>query len=113
MADSINVTATILLKALTMDDIMKIVDIEVKKVITRIEELGYDIKLSKKARSFLMIEGYDQDKGARELKRAIQKFVEDPISELILNGIEKGSIINGEYNKIKDTILYKSSLSLK
>jgi len=103
----------IIFNSLTMDDIMKIVDIEVKKVITRIEELGYDIKLSKKARSFLMIEGYDQDKGARELKRAIQKFVEDPISELILNGIEKGSIINGEYNKIKDTILYKSSLSLK
>jgi hypothetical protein len=62
------------------------VDLELKKLITRVKELGYTVKIMKSTKDFLSEAGYDEEYGARPLNRAIQKFIEDPISEEILKG---------------------------
>lgn len=67
------------------DDIAKIVDIELKKVLKRIEELEYFVTISDKAHDFLVDNSWDEQYGARPLKRTIQKYVEDVLAEEILN----------------------------
>ena len=74
----------IIFNSLSKENIHKIIDIELSKLYTRIEELGYNIKLSKKAKDFLADKGYDKKYGARPLKRTIQKHVEDLIASEIL-----------------------------
>ncbi len=68
----------ILFKSLTRDDIHKIIDLELAKLYGRINELGYQIEMTKPAKDFIAEKGYDEKFGARPLKRAIQKHVEDP-----------------------------------
>jgi ATP-dependent Clp protease ATP-binding subunit ClpC len=63
------------------------VDIELTVIKRRIDELGYRIILSDKAKSFLADKGYDVQFGARPLKRALQTYVEDEVSELLLDGV--------------------------
>ncbi|WP_029904076.1 ATP-dependent Clp protease ATP-binding subunit [Prevotella sp. 10(H)] len=85
--------------------IEKIIDIELKGFYKRMTELGYTIKLSKDAKDFLADKGYDVQFGARPLKRAIQNYVEDEISELILSGAAKeGSTISFEVDKVNDKL---------
>ncbi|MFT6845595.1 MAG: ATP-dependent Clp protease ATP-binding subunit ClpC [Flavobacteriales bacterium] len=74
---------------LEMGDIHKIIDIELKHLYNRIEELGYTIKLTEKAKDFIADKGYDKKFGARPLKRAIQKYLEDPLAEEIINATIK------------------------
>jgi ATP-dependent Clp protease ATP-binding subunit ClpC len=62
-----------------------IIDIELKKLFKRIEGLGYQLKLSKKAKDFIAEKGFDKQFGARPLKRAIQKYIEDSLAEQIVN----------------------------
>ncbi len=97
----------IVFNILTPDDLLKIVELELIKVQKRIEELGYFLKITKQAMDFLILEGYDENKGARELKRIIQKLIEDPVAELILNNLKKGSHITGDYKKSKNEIVFK------
>ena len=68
------------------DAIVNIVDLELAHIIRRITELGYNIEMTAEAKSFLADKGYDIQYGARPLKRALQNYVEDEISELLLNG---------------------------
>lgn len=70
--------------SLTKEDICKIIDIEIKSLLERITALGYTIKITDAAKEFIAQEGYDPKYGARPLKRAIQKYIEDPLSEMIL-----------------------------
>ncbi|MES2627828.1 MAG: ATP-dependent Clp protease ATP-binding subunit [Bacteroidota bacterium] len=70
---------------LKKDDIHKIIDIELKYLYDRIESLGYKITLSNEAKDYIADKGYDEKFGARPLKRAIQKYVEDPLAEEIIN----------------------------
>ncbi len=77
---------TIIFKPLSRDEISRIVDLEVRKVAFRLEEEKIMIKLNKKANSFLMEKGYDPNLGARPLKRAISRYLEDPLSEEVLSG---------------------------
>ena len=85
----------IVFNALSKDDIYKIIDIELSKLYSRIDELGYNIKLSKKAKDFISEKGYDKKYGARPLKRTIQKHIEDLIASEILNSmINEGDTIN-------------------
>ena len=85
----------IIFNALSKENIHEIIDIELSKLYQRIEELGYKIKLSKKAKDFLAEKGYDKKYGARPLKRTIQKHVEDLIASEILNSmINEGDTIN-------------------
>jgi len=75
----------VVFNALEKEDIHKIIDIELKKVIHRIEDLGYKIELSKEAKEFIAEKGFDKQYGARPLKRAIQKYIEDLLAEEIVN----------------------------
>src|SRR5690606_37448349 len=76
----------IVFNSLNKEDIFKIIDIELKSLFSRIEGLGYSIQLTDKAKEYIADKGYDSNFGARPLKRAIQKYLEDPIAEEILKG---------------------------
>ena len=80
---------------LDLEAIKQIIDIELKGLYKRIEALGYSVELSEEARQFVAEKGYDVQFGARPLKRAIQNYIEDGISELIVNGdIKPGTTIH-------------------
>jgi ATP-dependent Clp protease ATP-binding subunit ClpC len=74
----------IVFNALEKHDIDKIIEIELKKLYARIIDLGYNLTLSDKAKSFIAEKGFDKQFGARPLKRAIQKYVEDSLAEEII-----------------------------
>ena len=86
---------------LDMEAIKLIIDVELKGLFKRIADLGYQIELSDEAKSFVAEKGYDVQFGARPLKRAIQSYIEDGISELIVNGeLPPNSIIH--INKVHE-----------
>ena len=94
---------------LKINDIHKIIDIELKKLFLRIEEIGYTIKLSKKAKDFIAEKGYDKQYGARPLKRAIQKYLEDELAEEIIKSkIQVGDNIKVDLNKDKTKLILSS-----
>ena len=98
----------IIFNALSKENIHKIIDIELSKLYQRIVELGYKIKLSKKAKDFLAEKGYDKKYGARPLKRTIQKHVEDLIASEILNSmINEGDTINIDHSSGKEELSIK------
>ncbi len=95
----------IIFNALEKEDIKKIIHIELKKLFTRIKDLGYDIELTSEAVDFIAEKGFDKDYGARPLKRAIQKYIEDPMAEEIINGnLKEGDAIIVSLNEEKDGV---------
>ncbi|WP_345005754.1 ATP-dependent Clp protease ATP-binding subunit [Snuella lapsa] len=85
---------------LEKEDINKIIDIELDKLLLRINSLGYTLKLSKAAKDFIADKGFDKQYGARPLKRAIQKYIEDALAEeIIASHIEEGDIIAIDLDK--------------
>ncbi|MBC7641855.1 MAG: ATP-dependent Clp protease ATP-binding subunit [Flavobacterium sp.] len=74
----------IVFNALEKEDINKIIEIELSKLFKRVTDLGYSLNLSDKAKSFVAEKGFDKQFGARPLKRAIQKYVEDALAEEII-----------------------------
>ena len=74
----------IMFKSLGRKEIHQIIDIELKKLYERILSLGFDVVLTKTAKDFIVDKGYDEKFGARPLKRAIQKYIEDPLAEQII-----------------------------
>ena len=92
----------IIFNALEKNDINQIIDIEMNSLLERIEKLGYTVKVSKIAKDFIAEKGFDPKFGARPLKRAIQKYFEDPLSEEIIKSkIKAGDNIKVELNKEK------------
>ncbi|CDF80055.1 ATP-dependent Clp protease, ATP-binding subunit ClpC [Formosa agariphila KMM 3901] len=84
----------IVFNTLEKSDLNEIIKIELDKLLLRIKDLGYDLKLSDKATSFIADKGYDKQYGARPLKRAIQKYIEDALAEEIITAkIQEGDII--------------------
>ncbi len=84
----------IIFNALEREDIHKIIDIELQKLLSRISDLGYTLKLSEKAKDYIADKGFDKQYGARPLKRAIQKYIEDALAEEIVNSkLDEGDII--------------------
>ncbi len=75
----------ILFDSLTRENMLEIVEIELNKVILRLEKQGYSIKINKSAKNFLAEQGYDPLYGARPLKRAVQNYVEDILADAIIN----------------------------
>ena len=71
---------------LGLDSIKKIIDIELSELFARIREMGYDVTITDEAKEFVATKGYDRQYGARPLKRAIQKYIEDGICDVVLNG---------------------------
>jgi ATP-dependent Clp protease ATP-binding subunit ClpC len=74
----------IIFHSLKREDIHKIIDLELEKLFGRILSLGYTIEMTDKAKDYICDKGYDEKFGARPLKRAIQKFIEDPLAEEIV-----------------------------
>ena len=74
----------VVFNALEKEDISKIIDIELEKLVVRIKDIGYTLKLSKAAKDYIADKGFDKQYGARPLKRAIQKYVEDALAEKII-----------------------------
>jgi ATP-dependent Clp protease ATP-binding subunit ClpC len=90
-------------KPLEREDIFKIIDILSEDLFKRIKALGYDLELTKGAKDFITDQGFDQKYGARPLKRALQKYVEDPLAEEILSVDHgEGSLIKIKMNKSRD-----------
>jgi ATP-dependent Clp protease ATP-binding subunit ClpC len=95
----------IMFNSLSKENIGSIVEVEVKQLISRLKELGYDVNIGQSLKDFLYENGYDQDYGARPLKRAIQKYIEDRITDAILNEeIELGDKISLEYDVLKSEV---------
>ncbi len=92
---------------LDLEAIKQIIDIELKGLYKRIGDLGYQIDLSNEAKQFVAEKGYDVQFGARPLKRAIQNYIEDGISELIVNGdLPAGSTIHITKQSDKDELSF-------
>ena len=87
---------------LDLDAIKRIIEVELKGLYQRIEQIGYHIDLSDEAKEFVATKGYDVQFGARPLKRAIQNYLEDGISDIIVNGDKKpGDTIHITLNEDK------------
>jgi len=98
----------IIFKSLTKEEIGGVVDLEIVKLKERVSEIGYTLQINKTAKDYLIEEGYDEEYGARPLNRAIQKYIEDPVSEEILSGnVEEGQTIKVSYSKTKNKIVIK------
>jgi len=98
----------IVFNALKKESIFQIIDIELSKLFHRVTDLGYHIKLSDTAKDIIAERGYDEKFGARPLKRAIQKYLEDPLADEIINSnIKPGDTLIVDYNKEKDEITMK------
>ena len=98
----------IIFNTLTKENINKIIVNELKGLIFRINEIGYDLKLTQPAIDYLADVGYDKEYGARPLARAIQKHIEDPVCEEILSGnISKGDVISIDFDKKAEKLTIK------
>src|SRR5690606_753000 len=102
----------IMFNSLSKDDIFKIIDVEMEGFVKRLEANGYKLKINREAKDYIAEKGYDSNFGARPLKRAIQKYLEDPLAEEIVNAnLEAGDTINVTYDKTKDELKLKISKS--
>jgi ATP-dependent Clp protease ATP-binding subunit ClpC len=96
----------VIFNSLSKDDIHKIIDIELDSLYKRIDDLGYNINLTDKAKDFIADKGYDAAYGARPLKRAIQKYVEDPLAEEIIQGtVKEGDSIKIDLDEVTQELV--------
>jgi len=99
----------VMFNSLSREDIHKIIDIELFNLFGRVNKLGYTIKISDSAKDFIVEKGYDIQYGARPLKRAIQKYLEDPMAEeIIQSNISEGDSIEIDYDTEKKEITVKT-----
>tara|TARA_B100000780_G_scaffold72072_1_gene48279 strand:- start:37003 stop:39519 length:2517 start_codon:yes stop_codon:yes gene_type:complete len=98
----------IFFRSLNQENINSIMKIELNKILERVKELGYSAKITKQASLFIAEHGYDEKLGARPLKRAIQKYFEDPFAEMIINSeINDGDEVDVTLSKDKKTLVFK------
>ncbi len=99
----------IIFGSLTKDHIHSIIDIELAKLYKRVEQMGYKITMTEDAKDFVADKGYDAAFGARPLKRAIQKYVEDAMAEeIIKSNVAEGDTIEISFDKEKNEIIVKT-----
>ncbi|MDR0765771.1 MAG: ATP-dependent Clp protease ATP-binding subunit [Odoribacteraceae bacterium] len=96
----------VMFNMLSKASILEIVGVELKYLFKRVTDLGLQISITDAAKEFLVEKGYDPQYGARPLKRAIQKYVEDELSEMIIKGIPEGSAVTIGMDDEKITIKY-------
>lgn len=95
----------IMFNSLNKEHIYKIIQIELSGLYQRVDELGYKVEIDDQARDFIANKGFDAQFGARPLKRAIQKYLEDPMAEVIIQAsIKKGDTILVKLNEEKENI---------
>jgi AAA domain (Cdc48 subfamily)/C-terminal, D2-small domain, of ClpB protein len=102
--------------SLDKSDINSIIDIEIEKLLERVKQLEFTLTLTDNAKDYITDKGFDPEYGARPLKRAIQKYIEDPITEeIISSNPEKGSSLTLDYNKEEDkmVVTYKKKKAAK
>lgn len=93
---------------LSLEAITEIIDIELQSLYKRVEALGYQLLVDDKAKQFIASKGYDVQFGARPLKRAIQTYLEDPLSELIISSsVRGGDVIQVTLNEEKGELELK------
>ncbi len=98
----------IVFNALERDDIHSIIDIELDMLLKRILSLGYTLNLTEKAKDFIADKGFDKQYGARPLKRAIQKYIEDALAEEIVNSkLSEGDTITMDLNEKLEELTVK------
>jgi ATP-dependent Clp protease ATP-binding subunit ClpC len=98
----------VVFNALEREDIHTIIDIELKKLYLRIKDIGYDLQLTDKAKDYIAEKGFDKQYGARPLKRAIQKYIEDALAEEIVNSkLEEGDTIHMDLDEAKEELTIK------
>ncbi len=96
----------IMFNSLSREDIHQIIDIELDKLMGRIKTLGYHVDVTDKAKDYIVEKGYDANYGARPLKRAIQKYIEDPLAEeIIKSGVTEGDQVNVDFDEEKKEIV--------
>ncbi len=95
---------TIIFRPLSKEDLYRIIDIEIRKVTKRLVEQGVGLETTAAAHDFLIEKGYNPDFGARPLRRAIEQYVEDPLSEAILRG---------EYKQVRKVKIDRDGDSLR
>ena len=90
----------VIFNSLTKENIFSIIDILMKGVMKRLANLGFNLTLTEDAKAFLADKGYDIQFGARPLHRAIQKYLEDPLAEEILNmNVKAGDVLEADLDK--------------
>lgn len=98
----------IVFNSLEREDIHKIIDIELEMLFARIKDIGYDLNLTDAAKDYIAEKGFDKQYGARPLKRAIQKYIEDTLAEEIVNSkLEEGDSIYMDLDKKKEELTIK------
>jgi ATP-dependent Clp protease ATP-binding subunit ClpC len=98
----------VIFNSLERDDIHSIIDIELDKLLNRISDLGYTLNLSNKAKDYIADKGFDKKYGARPLKRAIQKYIEDALAEEIVNSkLSEGDTITMDLDEKKNELTIK------
>lgn len=95
----------IIFNSLEQEDIKKIIGLELSKLYGRLEKLGYNVQLTDEAKDFIAEKGWDKDFGARPLKRAVQKYIEDLLAELLVNKqINECETVTLKLNDAKDAL---------
>ena len=96
----------VMFNSLVKEDINKIIEIELEKLVTRVQEMEYTLDITPEAVDYIASEGFDPEYGARPLKRAIQRLVEDVLTEEIIQSSPiKGSKLSLSYNKEEDKMI--------
>jgi len=97
----------VVFNSLTKENIFLIIDIIMKNVLSRLVNLGLNLVLSEEAKGFIADKGYDVQFGARPLHRAIQKYIEDPLAEEILNhSVKEGDTLMGDFDKENSKLVF-------
>ncbi len=97
----------VIFNSLTKENIFEIIDILMKGVMKRLVNLGFSMELTAQAKDFIAEKGYDAQFGARPLHRAIQKYLEDPLAEEILNmAVKNGDVLIADLDEAKEKILF-------
>jgi ATP-dependent Clp protease ATP-binding subunit ClpC len=104
----------VIFNSLEKEDIHLIIDIELKNLYSRIEELGYKVDLTEQAKDFIADKGFDSAYGARPLKRAIQKYLEDPLAEEIIQSkLNEGDTIKVKLDDVTQELVFSIVKSKK
>ncbi len=102
----------IIFESLSKENIVHILDIRMKRMLKRIEDLGYEIQITDNAKEFLAEKGFDADFGARPLQRALQKFLEEPLAEKVLQGtLKEGDKLKVDFKEGSESLEIKSTKS--
>lgn len=100
----------VIFNSLEKDHIARIIDLELQKLYNRLEKLNYKVELTPVAKDFIAEKGWDKDFGARPLKRAIQKYIEDLLAEMLVNKhLTEGGTVVLDVNEAKDALIGEPS----